>query len=283
MAYSALSDAELAAEWRRVGIQVPGELVTETLGRGAKMVPHLGPMLADPGVWEDEWTGLHVLMLLRAVASPDAASFAATFLREGLGFEWLTEEGHNLVRALGPQGAPAIWEVVEDDEADPWGRAEGVLGLTLLALEHEPLRKPTAERLRALAGRLEDLKDPDEDEAALFNQVCYSLADLHDGPSRDAIAQAIRKGRCQWEEDGLASAYETPFAETLEHWEPGDPTEHFTSRNLHELEESSKEAESGDEEPGPEPFRAGARPGRNDPCPCGSGKKYKKCCGQGIS
>lgn len=22
--------------------------------------------------------------------------------------------------------------------------------------------------------------------------------------------------------------------------------------------------------------------GRNDPCPCGSGKKYKKCCGQSI-
>jgi hypothetical protein len=22
-----------------------------------------------------------------------------------------------------------------------------------------------------------------------------------------------------------------------------------------------------------------AAPGRNDPCPCGSGKKYKKCCG----
>ena len=21
-------------------------------------------------------------------------------------------------------------------------------------------------------------------------------------------------------------------------------------------------------------------PGRNDPCPCGSGKKYKKCCGK---
>ena len=24
---------------------------------------------------------------------------------------------------------------------------------------------------------------------------------------------------------------------------------------------------------------AAAAPGRNDPCPCGSGKKYKKCCG----
>jgi len=28
--------------------------------------------------------------------------------------------------------------------------------------------------------------------------------------------------------------------------------------------------------------REGAKIGRNDPCPCGSGKKYKKCCGQGA-
>ena len=27
-----------------------------------------------------------------------------------------------------------------------------------------------------------------------------------------------------------------------------------------------------------EPKRAGKKPGPNDPCPCGSGKKYKKCC-----
>ena len=31
----------------------------------------------------------------------------------------------------------------------------------------------------------------------------------------------------------------------------------------------------------PKPVRAGAKVGRNDPCPCGSGKKYKKC--HGIS
>jgi preprotein translocase subunit SecA len=28
----------------------------------------------------------------------------------------------------------------------------------------------------------------------------------------------------------------------------------------------------------PEPGRSGPKVGRNDPCPCGSGKKYKKCC-----
>ena len=39
-----------------------------------------------------------------------------------------------------------------------------------------------------------------------------------------------------------------------------------------------------DEEPLPppvEPIRSDEKAvGRNDPCPCGSGKKYKKCCGK---
>ena len=30
----------------------------------------------------------------------------------------------------------------------------------------------------------------------------------------------------------------------------------------------------------PKPVRTGAKVGRNDLCPCGSGKKYKKCCGR---
>ena len=28
--------------------------------------------------------------------------------------------------------------------------------------------------------------------------------------------------------------------------------------------------------------RDGKKVGRNDPCPCGSGKKYKKCCGKDL-
>ena len=38
-----------------------------------------------------------------------------------------------------------------------------------------------------------------------------------------------------------------------------------------------------DEEPLPppvEPIQSNAKPKRNDPCPCGSGKKYKRCCGK---
>lgn len=36
---------------------------------------------------------------------------------------------------------------------------------------------------------------------------------------------------------------------------------------------------TGDELKNPTVRYETPRPGRNDPCPCGSGKKYKKCCG----
>ncbi len=36
----------------------------------------------------------------------------------------------------------------------------------------------------------------------------------------------------------------------------------------------------GSSEPGARTVKKNAKVGRNDPCPCGSGKKYKKCCGQ---
>ena len=40
--------------------------------------------------------------------------------------------------------------------------------------------------------------------------------------------------------------------------------------------------ERAPQQPRKEPVRAEKRVGRNDPCPCGSGKKYKNCHGQGL-
>ncbi|MGD1095160.1 MAG: SEC-C metal-binding domain-containing protein [Bryobacteraceae bacterium] len=43
---------------------------------------------------------------------------------------------------------------------------------------------------------------------------------------------------------------------------------------------SSKQEEEDEAPPPVAPAAPAQKPGRNDPCPCGSGKKYKKCCGQ---
>jgi preprotein translocase subunit SecA len=51
-----------------------------------------------------------------------------------------------------------------------------------------------------------------------------------------------------------------------------------------ERERQQRAVVSEDDAPIPdapvEQAKATENPGRNDPCPCGSGKKYKKCCGK---
>ena len=46
-----------------------------------------------------------------------------------------------------------------------------------------------------------------------------------------------------------------------------------------EREQVAKPVEPQSEEK-KQPVKAHAKVGRNDPCPCGSGLKYKKCCGR---
>ena len=57
-----------------------------------------------------------------------------------------------------------------------------------------------------------------------------------------------------------------------------DLEEAFQRRKRRELEQA-KMAGAGERQPVQQVVRGAAKVGRNDPCPCGSGKKYKKCCG----
>jgi len=57
-----------------------------------------------------------------------------------------------------------------------------------------------------------------------------------------------------------------------------DLEEAFLRKKKRELQQA-RMAGSGDAAPVQQVKRTSDKVGRNDPCPCGSGKKYKKCCG----
>jgi preprotein translocase subunit SecA len=57
-----------------------------------------------------------------------------------------------------------------------------------------------------------------------------------------------------------------------------DMEEEFQRKKRRELDQA-RMAGSGDGQAVQQVVRGGEKVGRNDPCPCGSGKKYKKCCG----
>ena len=53
----------------------------------------------------------------------------------------------------------------------------------------------------------------------------------------------------------------------------------YTPKELHALNGTPLAVQPEIEAPRQQPIRV-QKIGRNDPCPCGSGKKYKKCCGK---
>jgi preprotein translocase subunit SecA len=53
----------------------------------------------------------------------------------------------------------------------------------------------------------------------------------------------------------------------------------FQKKKQRELEQARSVSTATAETNGSAPRRSGEKVGRNDPCPCGSGKKYKKCHG----
>lgn len=56
------------------------------------------------------------------------------------------------------------------------------------------------------------------------------------------------------------------------------------SRGDGTMEDEYKGASTGDEtQEKQQPIRAEVKIGRNDPCPCGSGKKYKQCHGKEMA
>ncbi len=62
----------------------------------------------------------------------------------------------------------------------------------------------------------------------------------------------------------------------------GAGEERFRDRERRE-KDYQKQLPGEDDAPLPppvEPIKSQQAPGRNDPCSCGSGKKYKQCCGK---
>ena len=63
-----------------------------------------------------------------------------------------------------------------------------------------------------------------------------------------------------------------------------DYSQYRTSKESYPGENAQRQAASAPqgERPRPEPIKAAPRVGRNDPCPCGSGKKFKNCHGRNL-
>jgi hypothetical protein len=182
-----------------------------------------------------------------------------------IGGDIVTQDGGRILASVCDGDVEPIKTLVLNRRADPWGRAAGVSALGLLAAWAELPREPVVEFFGWLMR--EGLEPDDEPVRSHLAAECADIEALPVFPDiRRAYAQGLIDPQVMAEselDEVEASPGET-LRQTRERWAPiddvGDAISWWGSFRR------------------PEPRRA-VKVGRNDPCPCGSGKKYKKCCG----
>ena len=103
----------------------------------------------------------------------------------------------------------------------------------------------------------DDIVDSEDDEAASCISMIVALHEIDQGTSELPEKSIV-------ELDEVAPDYIADIVITLNEWTKArmqNPVEEFEAANSNVA-----------------PFRS-TKVGRNDPCPCGSGRKHKKCCG----
>ncbi|MGH9612824.1 MAG: SEC-C metal-binding domain-containing protein, partial [Bryobacteraceae bacterium] len=192
----------------------------------------------------------------------------------------LPERGGALVALADYADELAVHAAIDDLYAQPEGRAKALeamwrsLDRRFAARFPEHLADPDIEikrqaiwgvgylAIHAEAGRLREFfKDEDLRADALF---AYALA-VPGETTRGRVRALFRKIE---EDAGTLSEEETALVRMA-------LDERLTLGGLKPVFYGSDTGPAPEAEPKP----AAQKVGRNDPCPCGSGKKYKKCCG----
>jgi uncharacterized protein len=194
-----------------------------------------------------------------------------------------TETSHRVMAGVFDGDPEPLYEAILDPEADEYVRARMCETLAIVTLRGELPRDEAARFLRSCYESLQP-----RDECFVWDGWQTAIARLGLSELKPLVEQAFERGFI----DSSWVGYED-FEEDLQRAVEGEPqpwTNEYEpiSDTIEELSSwavfAKKRAKTP--KPGatwrPQPTTPAINPfkgvGRNDPCPCGSGKKFKKCC-----
>jgi hypothetical protein len=224
-------------------------------------------------------------LVIRWLSLPDAASTR-------LSGDVLTEDGARIVAAVCDGDLEPIKRLVLNRDADEFSRGIAIAALALLSvwrevprdtildyftwLAREGLERQTSYVWGALAAESADIEAlgvfPElrraYDDGLVDPQVIgrSELDDVERSP-RGSLLDRMKERHPPIDDVAQATSWWARFGKV------------GSSRRAEELAAPASAGDPDDDGP-VEPYRAPVKVGRNEPCPCGSGKKYKKCCGQ---
>jgi hypothetical protein len=194
-----------------------------------------------------------------------------------LGGDTLAQDGARLLAAVCPSDVQGLKDLMRNRDAQPVCRGQAIIALAVLAAwGSQPL--PEVESHLAFLVRDGLERTP--------GQVWNDLARACHGLEIVSLFPELRRAV----QEGLIAA-EVCSAETLDQLEaaPRGQVRQVFAQRFQPIGDVAQEtrwwagfqaAAGSGQNAGSQPYVAPPKVGRNDACPCGSGKKFKKCCGK---
>jgi len=294
----------------------PGRALRQAVAKKDEMTPHLLKALEraanDPEKILDEVNDSYVyaMYLLAQFREKRAcpliiklASHSPELVDDLLG-DISTEDLGNILASVSLGDASLITELAANKEAEEFARASAIRAWLPLVVSGEKSREEAMAYYKSLfEGGLEDRNE------VVWSELVDSATDLYPEEVYDHIKKAYADGLIDefyvasaWVDGRMELGKEEVLAELPEdnhliedaaselswwfqsrgHDEDWDEEDDWDERDENEdwgSDSLKLSALNGRNFAPQTPYRAPEKIGRNDPCPCGSGKKYKKCCG----
>jgi hypothetical protein len=262
--------------------RVPRNVIDECARRGDDMIDALrreldrgGGWDADAGTAGDWWLMLHAVMILGLIPGERAGTLLVEFRRRIAAEgdrdldDWLDGAWPAFLANKPASTTEALRSIVADRGLHWYGRAS-TLDAVVVRSHATGQSDAALEWVFALAA--------DESDELMFRVLAAQhLLDFPREPYR-ALLLDLAERETEFERVFDAVDVEKAYAAGAEPssgtFQDDDPWDFYAPENIIERQEDwAREAALH------EPYvREGPKIGRNDPCPCGSGKKYKRCC-----
>lgn len=201
---------------------------------------------------------------------------------------------HRVMAAVFDGDPQPLYEIILDRDADEYVRSRMCEAIAMVALRGELARDEAARFFQACWGELKP-----EHDCFAWNGWQSAIAMLGLADLKALVERAFERGSVDKDwlgfedfERDLRYAIEhqgsLPYTESREYTLFGDTVEELSkwygfSPEYEQDEKRRARAVAGRQSSSRTEVSLFPKVGRNDPCPCGSGKKFKKCCLNGSA
>ncbi len=277
-------------------------------GRGEELVPGIVARIASAAANPENWLGnekpnIGFLLFLAAEFRATAAHEPLTRILRldgdrayNLLGDIITEQGPTILAETYAGTPEPLLALIRDEAADPFARNAGLRALSILWKRGQ---FPRADLLGLIAQLAASLDPEGENDPLVGNGLVDAAIRIHATELRGTILGLYDRGLTELNyiepeyaakilESDTPDAYESSQLDKTitDAWDAARTWHYFQPASLRDREKTvaaARERTVGtaavDSEGNAVPYTAPPKVGRNDPCPCGSGKKFKKCCG----